>query len=48
MNIIQILYYYMSKNAKFNMSGYNLILSDKQEVGIIYKNIYYLNDCLKI
>ena len=35
----------MNKNAKFNMSGYNLILSDNQEVGIIYKNIYYLNDC---
>ena len=29
------------------MSGYNLILSDNQEVGIIYKNIYYLNDCFK-
>ena len=37
----------MNKNAKFNMSGYNLILSDKQEVCIIYKNIYYLNDCFK-
>ena len=37
----------MNKNAKFNMSGYNLILSDNQEVGIIYKNIYYLNDCFK-
>ena len=37
----------MNKNAKFNMSGYNLILSDNQEVGIIYKIIYYLNDCFK-
>ena len=37
----------MNKKAKFNMSGYNLILSDNQEVGIIYKNIYYLNDCFK-
>ena len=37
----------MNKNVKFNMSGYNLILSDNQEVGIIYKNIYYLNDCFK-
>ena len=25
----------MNKKAKFNMSGYNLILSDNQEVGII-------------
>jgi len=30
--------------ASFNMSNYNLILSRKQEVGIIYKNIYFLND----
>ena len=37
----------MNKNAKFNMSGYNLMLSDNQEVGIIYKNIYYLNDSFK-
>jgi hypothetical protein len=26
------------------MSGYNLILSRNQEVGIIYRNIYFLND----
>ena len=37
----------MNKKAKFNMSRYNLILSDNQEVGIIYKNMYYLNDCFK-
>lgn len=39
--------YNMSKNPKFNMSGYNLILSDNQEVGRIYKKIYYLNYCFK-
>ena len=37
----------MNKNAKFNMSWYNLIFSYNQKVGIIYKNIYYLNDCIK-
>ena len=30
--------------AAFNMSGYNLILSRNQEVGMIYRNIYFLND----
>ena len=35
----------MDIKSKFNMSGYNLILSYNQEVGIIYKNIYYLNYC---
>ena len=33
----------MNKNAKFNMSGYNLILSDNKKVGIIYKNISILH-----
>ena len=37
----------MNIKVKFNMSGYNLILSDNPEVGIIYKNIYYLNDSFK-
>ena len=37
----------MSKNEKFNMSGLNLIFSNNQEFVIIYKNIYYLNDCFK-
>ena len=32
-------------NAKFNIKGYKLELSNKQEVGIIYKDIYYLNNC---
>ena len=31
--------------AKFNIKGYKLELSNKQEVGIIYKDIYYLNNC---
>jgi len=31
----------MNIKAKFNISGYNLILSDNQEVGIIYKNIFF-------
>ena len=31
--------------AKFNLSGYKLELSEKEEVGIIYKDIYYLNKC---
>ena len=29
--------------AKFNMSGYKLELSDNNEVGILYKDIFYLN-----
>ena len=33
--------------AKFNMSGYKLELSDNNEVGIIYRDIYYLNDVYK-
>jgi hypothetical protein len=31
------------------MSGYNLELSDKNKVGIIYRNIYYLNkSCVEL
>jgi len=30
--------------VSFNMSGYNLILSRNQEVGMIYRNLYFLND----
>ena len=30
--------------AKFNMSGYKLELSNNNEVGIIYKDIYQLNN----
>ena len=33
--------------AKFNMSGYKLELSDNNEVGILYRDIYYLNDVYK-
>ena len=33
--------------AKFNIKGYKLELSNKQEVGLIYKDIYYLNNCFK-
>ena len=31
--------------AKFNIKCYKLELSNTQEVGIIYKDIYYLNKC---
>ena len=34
--------------AKFNLSGYKLELSEKDEVGIIYKDIYYLINVLLI
>ena len=31
------------------MSGYNLELSDKNKVGIIYRNTYYLNkSCVEL
>ena len=30
--------------AKFNIKGYKLELSNNQEVGIIHKDIYYLNN----
>ena len=30
------------------MSGYKLELSENEEVGIIYKNIYYLNKCFSL
>ena len=33
--------------AKFNMSGYKLELSDNNEVGLLYRDIYYLNDVCK-
>ena len=33
--------------AKFNMSGYKLKLSDNNEVGLLYRDIYYLNDVCK-
>ena len=33
--------------AKFNMSGYKLELSDNNEVGILYRDIYCLNDVCK-
>ena len=36
------------KGAKFNMSGDTIELSEKEEVGIIYKNIYYLNKCFSV
>jgi hypothetical protein len=36
-------------NASFKMSGYNLELSDKNKVGIIYRNTYYLNkSCVEL
>ena len=36
-------------NASFKMSGYNLELSDKNKVGIIYWNVYYLNkSCVEL
>ena len=33
--------------AKFNMSGYKLELLDNNKVGILYRDIYYLNDACK-
>ena len=36
-------------NASFKQSGYNLELSDKSKVGIIYRNTYYLNkSCIEL
>ena len=32
-------------SANFKMSGYKLELSDNNEVGILYRDIYYLNKC---
>ena len=37
------------RNASFKISGYNLELSDKNKVGIIYRNTYYLNkSCVEL
>ena len=34
--------------GKFNIKRYKLELSNKQEVGIIHKDIYYLNNCFNV
>ena len=35
---------YNTRKSKFNMSGYKIDLSNNKEVGIIYRDIYYLNN----